>query len=67
MTVGDGAGEHLELKVRGGKFEEMCEGVVEGRVEPSGGGLSDGGMRGKDMEKMVLVGGCRGIRGVEEE
>ena len=58
--------KHLDLTLSRAKFDELTADLVERTMEPTRKAMSDAGLSGDDIDKIILVGGSSRIPAVQE-
>ena len=61
LTADQTGPKHLNVKLTRAKFESMIEDFIERSLEPCRKCLKDAGLEPKDLDEVVLVGGCTRI------
>lgn len=67
ITAVDGVPKHLVTKLSRAKFEQMTDSLVQRTLEPCRKALQDAGLRGADIDEVILVGGSTRIPRIQEE
>lgn len=65
ITADQTGPKHLNIKLTRAKFEEMAADLIEATVTPLRQSISDAGMQGSDIHKVILVGGSTRIPAVQ--
>ena len=66
LTQGEDGPLHLETSLTRAKFEELVDDLLESTLKPVRTALKDAGLKAKDIDKVLLVGGSTRIPKVEE-
>ncbi|TMH70779.1 MAG: molecular chaperone DnaK [Betaproteobacteria bacterium] len=66
ITADRSGPKHLAIKVTRAKFESLVEDLIEKTVEPCRIALKDAGLKGSDIEDVILVGGMTRMPKVQE-
>ncbi|MFV0499679.1 MAG: molecular chaperone DnaK [Bacilli bacterium] len=66
ISQGDAGPLHLDLNMTRTKFEELTQDLVEKTIIPVKTALKDASLTGKDIEKVILVGGSTRIPAVQD-
>lgn len=64
ITADDTGPKHLEMELSRSKFEELVKYLIDATIEPVQQALKDSGMKPKEIEKIILVGGSTRIPAV---
>ncbi|MBR2519622.1 MAG: molecular chaperone DnaK [Selenomonadaceae bacterium] len=66
FITGDATGpKHLDLTLTRAKFDELTRDLVERTMTPTKNAMKDAGLTGKDIDKIILVGGSSRIPAVQ--
>ena len=66
FITGDATGpKHLDLTLTRAKFDELTRDLVERTMTPTRNAMKDAGLTGKDIDKIILVGGSSRIPAVQ--
>ncbi|MBR1647436.1 MAG: molecular chaperone DnaK [Selenomonadaceae bacterium] len=66
FITGDATGpKHLDLTLTRAKFDELTRELVERTMTPTRNAMKDAGLTGKDIDKIILVGGSSRIPAVQ--
>lgn len=65
ITADQTGPKHLNIKLTRAKFEEMAADLIEATVAPLRQSISDAGLQGSDVHKVILVGGSTRIPAVQ--
>ena len=57
--------KHLDLTLSRAKFDDLTRDLVERTMEPTRNAMKDAGLSGKDIDKIILVGGSSRIPAVQ--
>ncbi|MBR4152370.1 MAG: molecular chaperone DnaK [Selenomonadaceae bacterium] len=57
--------KHLDLTLTRAKFDDLTRDLVERTMEPTRNAMKDAGLTGKDIDKIILVGGSSRIPAVQ--
>ena len=66
LSQGEDGPLHLNLSLSKAKFEDLIRDLVESTLEPVRKALKDAGLKAKDIDKVLLVGGSTRIPMVQE-
>ncbi|MCD8198958.1 MAG: molecular chaperone DnaK [Phascolarctobacterium sp.] len=66
ITAGADGPKHLDMDLTRAKFDEMTADLVERTMGPTRQAMSDAGVTGSDIDKVILVGGSTRIPAVQE-
>ena len=66
ISQGDDGPLHLEMDLTRAKFEDLIKDLVDSTLEPVRTALKDAGLKAKDVDKVLLVGGSTRIPMVEK-
>ena len=61
----DGVPKHLVKKITRAKFEQMCDKLIQGTLEPCKKALSDAGLNPSQIDEVILVGGSTRIPAIQ--
>jgi len=65
ITMKDGNPEHLDLNLSRAQFEDMIADLIEDTMQPTRRAMKDSGVTGKEIDKILLVGGSTRIPAVQ--
>ena len=57
---------HMEMTLSKAKFEDLCRDLFDSTLEPVRKSLKDAGLKAKDIDKVILVGGSTRIPYIQE-
>ncbi len=63
----NGVPKHLVMTLSRAKFEQLCDDLIKGCIEPCRQALKDAGMQASDINEVILVGGSSRIPAVQAE
>lgn len=66
ITVVDNVPRHLVKTLTRAKFEQLCDDLIQGTLEPCRKALADSGLSTSDISEVILVGGSTRIPAVQE-
>ena len=66
IAQNDGAPLHMEITLSKAKFEDLCRDLFDSTLEPVRKALKDAGLKNKDIDKVILVGGSTRIPYIQE-
>ena len=66
ITMKDGNPEHLDLNLSRAQFEDMIADLIEDTMQPTRRAMKDSGTTGKEIDKILLVGGSTRVPAVQE-
>lgn len=66
ITVSDNGPLHMNMEITRPKFEQLTSSLVEKTIDPMKKAMSDAGIAGGDIAKVILVGGSTRIPAVQE-
>lgn len=66
ITQVDGSPVHLDINLTKAKFENLCKDLFDSTIEPVKKALKDSKLSGKDIDKVILVGGSTRIPYIQE-
>jgi molecular chaperone DnaK len=66
ITADASGPKHLDLTLTRAKFNELTADLVEKTIQPMKQAMSDSGLKGSDLSKVLLVGGSTRIPAVQE-
>lgn len=61
----NGVPKHLVRKLSRAKFEQLCDGLIQGTLGPCRQALKDAGLQPKDIDEVILVGGSTRIPAIQ--
>src|SRR5436190_8869435 len=62
----DGVPKHLVKKLSRSKFEQLCDDLIQRTLEPCKKALNDAGLKGSDIDEVILVGGSTRIPAIQQ-
>ena len=65
ITADASGPKHLDLTLTRAKFDDLTRDLVERTMEPTRNAMKDAGLTGKDIDKIILVGGSSRIPAVQ--
>ena len=65
ITADASGPKHLDLTLTRAKFDDLTRDLVERTMEPTRNAMKDAGLSGKDIDKIILVGGSSRIPAVQ--
>jgi len=65
ITADASGPKHLDLTLTRAKFDDLTRDLVERTMEPTRNAMKDAGLEGKDIDKIILVGGSSRIPAVQ--
>ncbi len=65
ITVADGVPQHLVRTLTRAKFEQLCDDLIQGTLEPCRQALKDAGISNSDIDEVILVGGSSRIPAIQ--
>jgi len=65
ITADASGPKHLDLTLSRAKFDDLTRDLVERTMEPTRNAMKDAGLTGKDIDKIILVGGSSRIPAVQ--
>lgn len=66
ITVSENGPLHMNMEITRAKFEQLTSSLVEKTIDPMKKAMSDAGITGSDIAKVILVGGSTRIPAVQE-
>ncbi len=66
ITVSENGPLHMNMEITRAKFEQLTASLVEKTIDPMKKAMSDAGITGSDIAKVILVGGSTRIPAVQE-
>ncbi|MGF1492478.1 MAG: molecular chaperone DnaK [Microcoleaceae cyanobacterium] len=66
LTADKSGPKHLELDLTRDQFEELVQGLVQSTIDPVAHALKDAGLKPKDIDRIILVGGSTRIPAVQK-
>ena len=66
IAQNDGGPLHMEVTLSKAKFEDLCRDLFDSTLEPVRKALKDAGLKNKDIDKVILVGGSTRIPYIQE-
>lgn len=66
ITADANGPKHLDINLTRAKFEDLTADLVEKTMGPTRQALADAGLEPKDIDKILLVGGCTRVPAVQE-
>jgi molecular chaperone DnaK len=66
ITMKDGNPEHLDLNLSRAQFEDLIADLIEDTMQPTRRAMKDSGTTGKDIDKVLLVGGSTRVPAVQD-
>lgn len=66
ITVSENGPLHMNMEITRAKFEQLTSSLVEKTIDPMKKSMSDAGITGSDIAKVILVGGSTRIPAVQE-
>ena len=66
ITVSESGPLHMNMEITRAKFEQLTSSLVEKTIDPMKKAMSDAGITGSDIAKVILVGGSTRIPAVQE-
>ncbi|EEU03134.1 chaperone protein DnaK [Eubacterium saphenum ATCC 49989] len=66
ITVSENGPLHMNMEITRAKFEQLTSSLVEKTINPMKKAMSDAGITGSDIAKVILVGGSTRIPAVQE-
>lgn len=66
VTAVDGVPKHLVKRLSRAKFEQLCDSLVTGTLDPCRQALKDAGYSAADIDEVILVGGSTRIPKIQE-
>lgn len=66
ITVSENGPLHMNMEITRAKFEQLTSSLVEKTIDPMKKAMSDSGITGSDIAKVILVGGSTRIPAVQE-
>ena len=66
ITVSENGPLHMNMEITRAKFEQLTSYLVEKTIDPMKKAMSDAGITGSDIAKVILVGGSTRIPAVQE-
>lgn len=66
ITVSENGPLHMSMEITRAKFEQLTSSLVEKTIDPMKKAMSDAGITGSDIAKVILVGGSTRIPAVQE-
>ncbi|RJX30223.1 MAG: molecular chaperone DnaK [Oxalobacter sp.] len=67
IAMANGAPVHLNLRITRAKFESLVEDLIDKTIEPCRVALKDAGLKGADIDDIILVGGMTRMPKVQEK
>lgn len=62
----DGIPKHLVRKLTRAKFEQLCDSLIQGTIEPCRRALQDAGLQASEIDEVILVGGSTRIPAIQK-
>lgn len=66
VTADQSGPKHLQIKLTRSKFEQMIEDLVQRSIEPCRKALVDAGLKGSEIDEVVLVGGSTRVPAIQK-